>query len=108
MLQIKTIDFLMLLVNTCKLAIFYKKCTSRFFNLGKLAINETIKCYKWISLPYVYNLNFVQLLRAPFTHPDYAALVDPLFCCARKRVGDDFFNMSKNLSNRSITEGNRY
>ena len=88
MLQIKTIDFLTLLVNTCKLAIFYKKCTSRFFNLGKLAINETIKCYKWILLPYIYNLNFVQLFRAPFTHPDYAALVDPLSVASLKECGE--------------------
>jgi hypothetical protein len=31
------------------------------------------------------------LLSAALTHPDYASLVDPLFCYAEKRVKKAFF-----------------
>jgi len=32
---------------------------------------------------------------ARFTHPDYAALVDPLFACGGKRVGNLFMARSE-------------
>jgi len=49
-----------------------------------------------------------KIKKVNLTHPDYASLVDPLFACGGKRVGNSFiFKMSNNfIDNRFLISYN--